>query len=145
FEITAGLWRPESRHPLPAAFGLAPVTGHPLAVRRRGAPDAADPEEVTLLLVPGPVAGKPLHIFIIRLLLRRNLLDWIRRSPPQHYGWLRTVAHRPREGVVNRSPCQHFDSIRLGVRRLTVPRLSAAECLGCQQPRQGKQSGENGP
>src|SRR5213075_2155684 len=58
---------PETRHPLPASFRLAPVAGDPFALGRRYTPRATHPQEIVFLFVPIPVAGNPLHVFAARL------------------------------------------------------------------------------
>ena len=52
-----------------ASVDLVPVAGNPLAIGRRLAPDAADPDEVVSRDVPAPVAGYPLDILAGRLLV----------------------------------------------------------------------------
>ena len=81
-----------------------PVAGDPLAARRRLAPDAADPQVIVPRGIPRPVARDPLDVLARRLLVRRHLLDRVRRplgttAPPWgHEPPVRQTPHAPAPG-----------------------------------------------
>jgi hypothetical protein len=70
---------PEAGNPLPALVGASPIARHPLALGRRDAPGATDPEEILAIHVPAPVTRDPDDI-AFRFLLRRFFGDGL--------GWL---------------------------------------------------------
>jgi DNA-binding beta-propeller fold protein YncE len=49
------------------------------AAERRHSPQAADPEIILSLPVPGPISGNPLHVVSLRLLVRGNFRNRVRR------------------------------------------------------------------
>ena len=65
------------------ALGLRPVSGNPPLTGRNDSPDTADPVEILALIVPGPVAGNPLHVFTFRRVFRRDFLNRLGR-PLRH-------------------------------------------------------------
>ena len=102
--------------PLKALPGLTPIAGHPLAARRQGAPDAADPQEIAPLIVPAPVAGDPRDVGPFRFLVGRQFLDGGRRRFRHHDARLGIERHGFRKGLVDRPAREHlhpFLDIRL--------------------------------
>jgi hypothetical protein len=82
-QLFGGLARPETGNPLRTAFGFRPISGNPSLIRRNDSPDTANPIEILALIVPGPVAGNPLHIFTFRYVFRRDFLNRLGR-PLRH-------------------------------------------------------------
>ena len=111
-------WSPASRRrgPTGSPLDIVPVARDPLHPRRRLAPDAADPEIIAARGVPGPVAGDPLDILARRLLVRRHLLDRVRRLLGLGRDRLGVVDHGRRKGLVDRPLGQHLAPrrVRLG-------------------------------
>src|SRR6185295_12707553 len=62
---------PESRRPAPSLRTIRPMARHPATSRRRVAERAADPHKIVAVGIPCPVAGNPLHVGVVRALLRR--------------------------------------------------------------------------
>ena len=99
---------PVARSPLKALRGLAPITGYPLAARRQGSPDAADPKEIVPLVVPAPVTGNPRNVGPLRSLFRRHFFDGGWRRFRHNDARLGVKGHGLREGLVNRPSREHF-------------------------------------
>src|SRR5262249_2072193 len=67
---------PEAADPAPApVLRFFPEAGHPASAGRGLAPGPADPEELLLLCVPGPVARQPDDIVALRLLFGGQFLN----------------------------------------------------------------------
>jgi hypothetical protein len=82
-QLFGGLARPETGNPLVTALGLHPVSGNPPLTGRNDSPDTANPVEIFAIIVPGPVAGNPLHVFTFRCVFRRDFLNRLGR-PLRH-------------------------------------------------------------
>ena len=101
--------------PLVTPVDLVPVAGHPLAVGRRLAPDAADPEVVVARDVPAPVARDPLDVLAGRLLVGRHLLDRVGRLLGDDRSRRRVVNHRRGERLVDRAAGQDLPALGIGL------------------------------
>jgi hypothetical protein len=84
---------PEAADPLVTVVHLSPVARHPLAIGRWHSPHPADPDEIVAVLVPAPVAWDPDRILILRLLVRRDLIDRVGRLPRNAHARLRIIGH----------------------------------------------------
>ena len=98
-------------------FKRVPVAGDPLAFRREIPPDAADPEEIVLVLVPSPVAGDPGDVLTLELLLGRQFFDRLGRGGGNDEPGLGLVAHRLGEGLVDRAAGEHVEALVFGGER----------------------------
>src|SRR5262249_22068605 len=104
---------PEAGGPLPTVLDLLPMAGHPLAVGRHGAPEAAHPDGILAVLVPLPVAWKPLNVVALGLLVGRQLINGRGRLAWHNGRWRGLARGRLGERFVNRPSCQDFYAIVL--------------------------------
>jgi hypothetical protein len=84
---------PEAANPLVSVIRLGPIARHPLAIGRRHTPHPTDPDEIVAVLVPAPVAWDPDRILILRLLVRRDLIDRVGRLARNAHARLRIIGH----------------------------------------------------
>ncbi len=78
---------PDAGGPLPASIDLVPVAWYPVMPGRRQPPDPADPDvitAITAILIPAPVAGDPLDVVPLGLLVRGLLFDRLGRFCRHH-------------------------------------------------------------
>ena len=79
----------------------APVAGEPLPTGGQIAPDATDPQEIGLLIVPPPVARDPSDVVAHGLLFGRHFFDRFGRFGPHDEPRLRIEAHRFRKRLMD--------------------------------------------
>src|SRR5262249_44071182 len=94
---------PEAGRPHPAALDFLPGARDPVAFRRGVAPEATDPEVVAALLIPSPVAGKPLHVVPIGLLLGGHFVNGGRRLSGDDGAGLGLIINGLGKGLVNQA------------------------------------------
>ena len=71
-----GLGRdPKAWHPFPPAAHNLPITRYPALAGRRHTPDTANPQEVSALFIPCPIAGNPNCVFVVRSIFRWQFVD----------------------------------------------------------------------
>jgi len=102
---------PQAGNPVPAALDLLPGTGHPLTTRRRGAPETAHPQIISLILIPGPVAGNPLHIVAVRFLIGRQFIDRLGRLLFDQRRWLRPRLRGFSIRLMDGTACHNIDTL----------------------------------
>src|SRR4029453_2034470 len=112
FELTSRSADPKTGHSLPAAIDFGPVGRNPAHLRRRYAPQAADPDEILGLFVPFPVAVDPDCSF--GAIVGPDLVNVAWGLLGDHGIWLGIVRRRGRKGFVHRSAGQCLDPLRIG-------------------------------
>ena len=103
--------RPETGDPLNATVDFDPFTRSPCATIWLLAPNAADPNEVAAVLVPGPIAGDP-NGGRIRINFGRKFFDRLGRSFWYDGARRNIQLEGLGEGLVDWATQQGFDSFR---------------------------------
>jgi len=99
---------PEAWHPLETSVGLLPFAGNPIAARRHIAPHATHPQKIFALAIPHPIAGNPLNVLPLGLLLRRQFIDRCRRLLGDDFPVLLIEHHWLGERLMNRPLVKDF-------------------------------------
>src|SRR5437870_6869733 len=120
--------RPESGNPLPATIDRGPTPRYPLPARWRQPPEAAHPQEIVAIIIPGPVAWNPLNVSL-GFLVGGHLIQKRRRLFGDDGSRLRGSADRLRISLMNGTSGQDFYAFILGLRlSLGIDREQEKSC-----------------
>jgi hypothetical protein len=120
---------PETGDPLPAHIGFGPVTRHPIPVRRRRSPAAADPDVVVTFRVPCPITRNP-YVLIAHGFIRWRVFRYVgRRLGRGNKGGLCVQVNRLGKGLVNGAAGQNLGLLFRWCRR-RLGRVLAIQLAG---------------
>ena len=104
---------PQAGDPLPVAVRIRvhPIARNPTQPRRQLAPDAANPQEIVAIVVPGPVPWNPDDVVPFRFEVGSDFRDVFRRLSWNGQPCFGILRERFGECFVNRTASQDFDVI----------------------------------